>query len=107
MNSRTSKQKCYTILIIDIYKKHLIHNDIQYIIKQKKFTYKNSKLSTIINIYKGMKIIITKNLYPKIGIVNGTYGYVQRISLIKSLWIQHDNLIHPPINIIIDFNEFI
>ncbi len=31
-----------------------------------------------------MKIIVTKNLYPKIGIVNGTIGYVQNNSIKKN-----------------------
>jgi hypothetical protein len=54
-----------------------------------------------------MKIIIIENLYSKIRTINGTIGYVQNISLTKSRWIQHDYLMHPPINILIDYNEFI
>jgi ATP-dependent exoDNAse (exonuclease V) alpha subunit len=54
-----------------------------------------------------MKVIITKNLYPKIRIVNGTIGYVQNISFAKSHWIQYDELMHLPINVLIDFNEII
>jgi hypothetical protein len=33
-----------------------------------------------------MKVIITKKLYPKLGIVNGSIGYVENISLIDSKW---------------------
>jgi ATP-dependent exoDNAse (exonuclease V) alpha subunit len=54
-----------------------------------------------------MKVIITENLYPKLGIVNGTIGYVENISLTKSHWIQRDEMMHPPINILVDFNEII
>jgi hypothetical protein len=57
--------------------------------------------------YKGMKVIIIKNLYPKRGIVNGTIGYVQNITFTKSHWIQYDELIHPLVNVFIDFNEVI
>jgi hypothetical protein len=34
MKSQALKQKSYIILVTNIYKKHLIHNDIQYIIRQ-------------------------------------------------------------------------
>jgi ATP-dependent exoDNAse (exonuclease V) alpha subunit len=37
--------------------------------------------------YKGTKIIITENLYPKLEIVNGNIGYIKNISLINSEWI--------------------
>ncbi len=62
-------------------------------------------LTPFLNINKGMKVIITKNLYQKIRIVNGTIGYVQNISLTKSHWIQYDELMHPSINVLIDFNK--
>jgi hypothetical protein len=39
-------------------------------------TSKPQSLTPFLNIYKRMKVIITKKLYPKIGIVNGTIGYV-------------------------------
>jgi hypothetical protein len=45
-----------------------------------------------------MKFIVIKNLYPKIKIVNEMIGYVQNISLMNSHWIQHDKLMHSPIN---------
>jgi hypothetical protein len=70
-------------------------------------TYKTQNLAPFINICKGMKVIIIENLYSKLQIVNGTIGYIQNISLTKSHWIQHDYLMHPPVNILIDFNEFI
>jgi hypothetical protein len=41
-------------------------------------------IATFIKMYKRMKIIETKNLYPKIGIVNGTIGYVQNNSIKKN-----------------------
>jgi hypothetical protein len=45
-----------------------------------------------------MKIVVIKNLYLKIKIVNEMIGYVQNISLTNSHWIQHDKLMHSPIN---------
>jgi hypothetical protein len=54
-----------------------------------------------------MKVIIIKNLYPKKRIVNGTIGYVQNIALTKSHWIEYDELMHPPINVFINFDEVI
>jgi hypothetical protein len=54
-----------------------------------------------------MKVIMTKNLYPKLGIVNGTISYIQNISVNESQWIQQDHSMHPPINVHVDLNEFI
>jgi len=48
---------------------------------------KTQNLAPFLKIYKGMKVIITENTYPKIGILNGTIGDVQSISLTKSHWI--------------------
>lgn len=70
-------------------------------------TNKNQNLAPFLKIYKGMKVIITQNIYPKTIILKETIGYVQSILLTKSHWIQHDNLLHPPINVLINFNEFI
>ncbi len=85
----------------------MIRNDIQYIIRQTMPTSKTQSSVPFLKNYKRMKVIIIKNLYPKRGIVNGTIGYVQNITLTKSHWIQYDELMHPPINVFIDFNEVI
>jgi hypothetical protein len=54
-----------------------------------------------------MKVIITKNLYPKLGIINGTISYIQNISINESQWIQWDHSMHSPTNVYVDLNEFI
>jgi hypothetical protein len=54
-----------------------------------------------------MKIIIIEDLYPKLGIVNGTINYIQNISINKSQWIQGGHSMHPPTNVYVDLNEFI
>ncbi len=54
-----------------------------------------------------MKIIIIKNLYPKLAHVNGSNRYIENISLTNSEWIQKDVTIHPPINVLVNFNDFI
>jgi hypothetical protein len=58
-------------------------------------------------IYKGLKIIIIKNLYPILRIVNRSIGYIENISLIDSKWIQQNVTMHPPINVLINFNDFV
>jgi hypothetical protein len=70
-------------------------------------TNQNQNLAPFLKIYRRMKVIITQNIYPKTIILKGTIGYVQSILLTKSHWIQHDNLMHPPINVLINFNEII
>jgi hypothetical protein len=107
MNSTKLKQKCYIVIAIDIYKKNPICSDIQYTIRQTMPTSKTQKLASFSFFNKGMKVIIPENLYPKLGIVNRTIGYVENISLTKSHWIQHDEMMHPPINIFVYFNEII
>ncbi len=47
MNSKSSNQTCYTILIIDTYPKNSIYHNIQYTIMQTMPTNKNPKFSTI------------------------------------------------------------
>jgi len=47
-------------------------------------TSKTQCLAPFLKIYKGMKIIIIENLYPKLGNVNGNIGYIENISLTYS-----------------------
>jgi hypothetical protein len=65
IHSKKSKQKCYIIVTINTYKKSPICNDIKYIIKQTMSISKTQCSTPFLTIYKGMKIIITKNSYPK------------------------------------------
>jgi hypothetical protein len=107
IHSKTSKQKCYIIVAINTYKKGSICNDIKYIIIQTMSTSKTQCLTPFLKIYKGLKIIITKKLYPKLKIVNRSIGYIENISLIDSKWIHKNVTMHPPINVLINFNDFI
>jgi ATP-dependent exoDNAse (exonuclease V) alpha subunit len=57
-------------------KGHQIHYKIDSI-----WTSKIQYLAPFLKIYKGMKVIVTKNLYPKLGIVNRSIGYIENISI--------------------------
>jgi hypothetical protein len=35
-----------------------------------------------------MKVIVVENLYPKLGIVNGSINYIKNISITNAKWIQ-------------------
>jgi hypothetical protein len=35
-----------------------------------------------------MKVIVMENLFPKLGIVNGSINYIENISIIDAKWIQ-------------------
>jgi hypothetical protein len=48
-----------------------------------------------------------KILCPKLRIVNGSIGYIENISLTDVEWIQKNIMMHPPINILVNFNNFI
>jgi hypothetical protein len=67
------KQKCYSVITTDTYKKRPIRKDIKYNIRHTLSISKIQYLTPFLKIYKGMKVIITKNLYPNIGIVNGVH----------------------------------
>jgi hypothetical protein len=76
INSIELKQKCYIIMATNTYKKNSIWSDIQYFIRQTISTSKTQNLAPFLKLYKIMKVIIIKNLYPKLGIVNGTINYI-------------------------------
>jgi hypothetical protein len=104
---KTSTQKCYIIIATNTYKKGPICSDIKYIIRQTMSTSKTQCLTSFFKIYKKMNIIIIENLYPKLGIVNGNVGYIENISLTYLEWIQKDITMYPPINVLVNFNDFI
>jgi hypothetical protein len=54
-----------------------------------------------------MKLIVMGNLYPKLGIFNGSINYIENISIIDVKWIQKNKIIHSSINVLVGFNEFI
>jgi hypothetical protein len=54
-----------------------------------------------------MKVIITKNLYLKLKIVNGSIKYIENISLVNSKLIQRDITMHHAINVLVNFNDLI
>ncbi len=62
-------------------------NDIKYIIRQTMSRSKTQCLTPFLKVYKGMKIIIIENLYPKLRIVNGNIRYIKNISLTNLEWI--------------------
>jgi len=54
-----------------------------------------------------MKIIITKNLYHELGIVNINFKYIENISLTNFKSTQKDVTMYPPINVLVNLNDFI
>jgi hypothetical protein len=54
-----------------------------------------------------MKIIIIENLYPKFEIVNKSIGYIENVSFTYLEWTHDDVTMHPPINVFVNFNDFI
>jgi hypothetical protein len=70
-------------------------------------TSKTQNLSPFKFFYKRMKVIIIEDLYQKIGIVNGTIGFVQNISIKRRYWTHYNELMHPHMNILVDFTKFI
>ncbi len=54
-----------------------------------------------------MKMIILKKLHLKLKFVNGSIDYIKNISLTNVKWIKKDVIMCPPINILVNFNEFI
>jgi hypothetical protein len=52
-------------------------------------------------------MIILKKLHLKLKFVNGSIDYIKNISLTNVKWIKKDVIMCPPINILVNFNEFI
>jgi hypothetical protein len=84
-----------------------IQKDIKYIIRQTISISKVQYLAPFLKIYKGMKIIVMENLYPKLRIINGSINYIKNTSNIDAKWIQKNKIIHFSINVLVIFNEFI
>jgi hypothetical protein len=64
----------------------IIRSDIQYLIRQIISTSKTQNLTPFLKLYKGMKVIITENLYLKLGIVKWNHqlhskNFNQQISM--------------------------
>jgi len=58
-------------------------------------------------IYKRLKMIIIENSYPKLRIVKRSIGYIKNITITNTKWIQKSLIVHPPKNVLVNFNEFI
>jgi hypothetical protein len=54
-----------------------------------------------------MKVIVMENLCPKLPIVNECTHYIENILITYVEWIFKNYTMHPPINVLINFNEFI
>jgi len=48
-----------------------------------------------------------ENLYPKIGLINGTIGIVHEIVIDDSIKEENSTFIEPPLYVVINFNTFI
>ncbi len=64
-------------------------------------------LTPFLKIYKKIKVVIIKNLYFQLRIFSGNIGYIKNIALRNIEWIWKHITMHPPINILINFNDFI
>lgn len=51
-------------------------------------------------------MIILEKLHLKLKFVNGSIDYIKNISLTNVKWIKKDVIMCPPINILVNFNEF-
>jgi hypothetical protein len=80
IHSKTSKQKCYIVVITNMNKKGPMRNDIKYIIRQTMSTSNTQCLAPFLKTYKGMKVIIMKKIILT-RIVNRSIGYIENISL--------------------------
>ncbi len=54
-----------------------------------------------------MKVMFTKNLYTKFGLINGTIGIVREIVMDDSIEEKKSTFIEPPLYVAINFNTFI
>ncbi len=87
-----------------MYKKSPICNDIKHIMKQIVSTSKIQCLTPFLKIYKRM---ITKKLYSKLRIINESISYITKY-IFHKFWMDTERCYNAsPINILIDFSDFI
>ncbi len=67
------------IVAKDSYKNKPLHEDIQSNIRQYVSSSNSNSLYPLIKLYKGMKVMSIKNLYPKFGLINGTMGQFMKL----------------------------
>jgi len=67
------------IVAKDSYKNKPLHEDIQFNIRQYVSSSNSNSLYPFIKLYKGMKVMSIKNLYPKFWLKNGTMGQFMKL----------------------------
>jgi hypothetical protein len=105
--AKKNNKRCSIIIAEDTYKNSPLLGHIQFQIRQTYSSKKTQNLYSFLKIYKGLKVMLTENRYPTLGLVNGTIGIVHEIIL------DHDTpgndvlFIKPPLHVLVDFNSFI
>jgi hypothetical protein len=67
--SKKENSICYTIVAKDMYKNKPLCEDIQLNIRQRVSSSNINNLYPFKKLYKGMKIMLIENLYPKFGLI--------------------------------------
>jgi len=62
IHSKTSNKKCCIIVATNMYKKGLMHNDIECIIRQIVSTSKIQCLTPFLKFHRGMKVLKTRKI---------------------------------------------
>ncbi len=86
--------------------RHLLEN-IQFNIRKYVPSSNTNNLYPFKKLYKGMKVMFTKILYRKIGLINGTIYIVHEIVIDNSTNLKTFNFHKPFLYILVDFNTFI
>ncbi len=106
-HSKKENSICYTIVAKDTYQNKPLCEDIQFNIRQWVSSSNNNNLYSFLKLYKGMRVMLIENLYPKFGLINGTISIGREIVMDDFIKEKKSTFVEPPMYVAIDFNTFI
>jgi hypothetical protein len=97
----------YIIVAKDSYNNRPLLGYVQFEIRQTYSSKKTQNLHSFLKLYKGMKVMLTENQFPILGLVNGTIGTVYKIIFDHEVPKNDSVFIKLPLHILVDFNFFL
>jgi hypothetical protein len=97
----------YIIVAKDSYNNRPLLGYVQFEIRQTYSSKKTQNLHSFLKLYKGMKVMLTENQFPTLGLVNDTIGTGYEIIFDHDVSKNDSVFIKRPLHILVDFNSFI
>jgi hypothetical protein len=105
--AKKNNKRCSIIVAEDTCNNGPLLGHVQFEIRQTYSSKKTQNLHSFFKIYKRMKVMLTENRDPTLGLVNGTIGIVHEIVLNHDTPRNDTPFIKRPLHILVNFNSFI